>query len=480
MPNNASQVKAEQANAPTSAPAATPSVGRGSRLSSVLLSDFSSMYGNIPMPRFMNLWGSDDARPNNIAGMPLDSEFISFAQALYAYQNSDGWESRSGKKLDSSMARAFLEAMNLRQTYLCSENILNNTMYFATYSWLYEWLDKNGFAQINTDGWMKLDEFYRPVAWLEFDNASAVNFSFSLTATFEMAEDLRKILLAHICIDEAVVERTNFVEIIPGQGGLSMKSCTIDNPRVVHPEYYPYLDGGIEALFTDYIASPESVLIMVGPPGTGKTSGISAITDILSLLPIYAKKTEVVTNPGFVNYAFNLSDSYMDKVASSDAHRRSDLITEPYAKNQRRVDYGRIPIVKAESAVADDARIPMVIVEDAELLMAPRSSGNNAMQELLNETDGIGSNHTRKIVFTTNATNVDQIEEALMRAGRCYDVVHFRLLTPEEAIAARKAAGQPDFEERPTKDMSLADAMRPPRKRIVLSNGKAKLGFGSR
>ena len=47
-----------------------------------------------------------------------------------------------------------------------------------------------------------------------------------------------------------------------------------------------------------------------------------------------------------------------------------------------------------------------------------------------------------------------------MREGRCYDVIEFRLLTPAEAIAARKAHGLPDFEETPTKDMSLADPTR--------------------
>jgi SpoVK/Ycf46/Vps4 family AAA+-type ATPase len=121
--------------------------------------------------------------------------------------------------------------------------------------------------------------------------------------------------------------------------------------------------------------------------------------------------------------------------------------------------------------------VPVIVVEDADALLRPRSEGNLIMPELLNETDGIGSNHTRKIIFTTNLASISDIDEALTRAGRCYGVINCRLLTPEEAIAARRANGLPDFEAVPVKDVSLAEALRKPRKRICISNGKAGLGF---
>jgi SpoVK/Ycf46/Vps4 family AAA+-type ATPase len=121
--------------------------------------------------------------------------------------------------------------------------------------------------------------------------------------------------------------------------------------------------------------------------------------------------------------------------------------------------------------------VPIIVVEDGDSLLTPRSQGNIMMPELLNETDGIGSNHTRKLVITTNVAHIRDIDEALMRPGRCYGVIECRLLTPDEAIAARAANGLPEFEVLPVKDMSLAEALRKPRKRIQISNGKAGLGF---
>ena len=60
---------------------------------------------------------------------------------------------------------------------------------------------------------------------------------------------------------------------------------------------------------------------------------------------------------------------------------------------------------------------------------------------------------------------------------RCYGVINFRLLTPDEVITARVASGLPPFDEIPTGNVSLATALRKPRKRICLSTGKAGIGF---
>ena len=116
----------------------------------------------------------------------------------------------------------------------------------------------------------------------------------------------------------------------------------------------------------------------------------------------------------------------------------------------------------------------MIIVEDGDLLIAPRSHGNEMMAELLNETDGVGSAITRKMIITTNLTDKSQIEPALMRDGRHYmgEPLHFRLLTPMEAIEARAAAGLPSFEVTPSENISLARALRKPRKKIYLKEGE--------
>jgi hypothetical protein len=81
------------------------------------------------------------------------------------------------------------------------------------------------------------------------------------------------------------------------------------------------------------------------------------------------------------------------------------------------------------------------------------------MSELLNMTDGATGNSARKVIFTTNLSDPSQMDEALLRAGRCFAVVNFRAMFPDEVIAAREAAGLPAFFEAPTEEMSLAAAL---------------------
>jgi SpoVK/Ycf46/Vps4 family AAA+-type ATPase len=163
----------------------------------------------------------------------------------------------------------------------------------------------------------------------------------------------------------------------------------------------------------------------------------------------------------------------MSDIAGTTAKERTNLFVD---RKLVKSEYWYHPGIN-RTTENKDPRVPMIVVEDADLLLSPRSTGNMSMAQLLNETDGISSNHDRKVVFTTNLSRRSDIDEALMRTGRCYDVIEFRLLTPEEAIAARKAHGLPDFEETPVKDMSLADALRKPRKRIFVKNGKIGIGF---
>ena len=44
------------------------------------------------------------------------------------------------------------------------------------------------------------------------------------------------------------------------------------------------------------------------------------------------------------------------------------------------------------------------------------------------------------MIFTTNLENVNRIDEAITREGRCYGVIEFRPLTFEEAKIAAEVA----------------------------------------
>jgi hypothetical protein len=177
---------------------------------------------------------------------------------------------------------------------------------------------------------------------------------------------------------------------INGRGQVT-RVCTEE--RVSEPlldEAYPVL-GGVEEFIGQYLAAPESVLVLQGAPGTGKTRLIRAI-----LAAIGAARNE----PAEVLYS---GDS---AVLESDD-------------------------VFLEFIVGD---FQAFVVEDADHLLAPRCDGNQTLHRFLNIADGIASARGRKIIFSTNLPNVRDIDEALVRPGRCFAHLYLEELQPEEAV----------------------------------------------
>jgi hypothetical protein len=410
---------------------------------------------------------------------PLNSHFHSFGEALFSWTNSEGFEKSFDKCADAGMVKAFCTALNVPFVPVTNQ-LLNTTHYFESDAWVFKYIEDKGFVRRGRGVFLLLDESNRPIALLDISRNTTTNVAFEFYGAEHLALEFRELMKKHVKVDAKSEKKTIFAEVVIGMslggmgGGLQLIRGTIDNPRVAQPEFYPYLDGGIEALLRDFIESDESVLILKGNPGTGKSSLVAAGIEALSLLPIYAKRADAIADKGFINFVFQSSDEYMAKIAGTAAKARSDLFKEQLVK-EREFLFAQ-PLAEVEEE-AEEPRVPIIVVEDADLLLTPRSQGNQKMAELLNETDGIGSNHTRKIIFTTNLANNRDIDEALMRPGRCYAVIDCRLLTPSEAVLARAAGGLPNFEEPPTKDVSLAEALRKPRKKIFISNGKAGLGF---
>ncbi len=147
---------------------------------------------------------------------------------------------------------------------------------------------------------------------------------------------------------------------------------------------YPWLGTGVDDYIEAYMNSSASVLILIGPPGTGKTSFIKHMIHM-------SKKTAKIT--------------YDMEVMSKD-HFFAGFIS-------------------------DDSMF--LIAEDADNFMAARAEGNNMMHRFLNVSDGLISSSNKKLVFSTNLPNIEEIDPALLRPGRCYDVLQFRPLTRAEA-----------------------------------------------
>jgi ATP-dependent 26S proteasome regulatory subunit len=89
--------------------------------------------------------------------------------------------------------------------------------------------------------------------------------------------------------------------------------------------------------------------------------------------------------------------------------------------------------------IDDDSRF--LVMEDADAFLQARADGNTIMHKFLNVSDGLISAADKKLVFSTNIPNIRDIDAALIRPGRCFDVMEFRALSIDEAQAVIRESG---------------------------------------
>lgn len=432
---------------------------------------------NLADLRELSLNDQEEVRSEAFGIKPLTSEFQNFGEALFNWQNSDGVSERKSKIADSFMVHAFCTANQLRYSRVNLAHYMRQNDYFEDDQWVYDFIREHSYFGIGGGIYFKTDAANRPISYLRVTSESQINVNVEIAGVESLTMLLREAAKENLCIENSELKASYSEVLLMKLSGsdtpiLTTMGGVIQNSRQSKPEYYPYIDGGLEALIKQFMESEETVLILMGPPGTGKSSIVAAAAEVMNLHPIYAKKSDVILHQSFVSYVCRLSDEMMAKVDGTKAKSRIDL----YKK--RSVGDVEYPALGHLSEDEEQPRAPLIVIENADALIAPRSQGNLHMADLLNETDGIGANHTRKLLFATNLTSTKAIDEALLRPGRCYAVVNCRLLTPDEAVAARKAAGLPDFTEYPKEDISLAEALRKPMKKITIEKVKSRIGFG--
>ena len=191
-------------------------------------------------------------------------------------------------------------------------------------------------------------------------------------------------------------------------GSRTTASMVLDKPKPVHDALYPWIDGGLTAYFDRFAASDDVVLVLLGEPGTGKTSFIRHL---------------------LWHLRWNCAVTY-----DPDLLKRDDLFVSFLTSQEDQV----------------------MIVEDADVFLTSRTRDHNdLMARFLNVSDGLYKpSTTKKLIFTGNITQLNQIDDALLREGRCFDCLMFRPLTFDEAVQAAQAVGISVPTER--RDHSLA------------------------
>lgn len=151
-------------------------------------------------------------------------------------------------------------------------------------------------------------------------------------------------------------------------------------------EMYPFLgEETLNGYYDRFLKSTANILVLIGPPGTGKTT-------FLRGLLAHTKRSATLT--------------YHPKILQQDSFF---------------VDWLR-------------SKDTFMILEDADTLLMPREDGNEMMSRFLNMGDGLMGFNDKKLIFSTNLPSTRDIDQALTRKGRCFDVLEFSALNKQQAI----------------------------------------------
>ena len=174
------------------------------------------------------------------------------------------------------------------------------------------------------------------------------------------------------------------------RGGLTNTSFDELMHEGIHDEAYPSLGTTVEDFAERYLSASETVLVLQGPPGTGKTRLVRSILSAIS-------------------------------------RRKGDSANVMYTADRKSLEGDEIFVEFITGA--HDA----FVIEDADHLLLARTSGNQDLHRFLAIADGVVRAQGRKIIFTTNLANVSDLDDALLRPGRCFANVRTRPLVRDEA-----------------------------------------------
>ena len=217
------------------------------------------------------------------------------------------------------------------------------------------------------------------VIWAAGADKGRAFFTYELNATtvaVEIFGDASQIsYFRNTLFKDFLVSKSN-LEWIYNANGDSI-TIALRNDRNPCDEMYSFLAGTtLHEYYDRFMASDASILLLIGPPGTGKTSFTRGLLQ-------YKEIDAIVT--------------YDPAVLSKD-HIFAQFI-------------------EGDSTV--------FVIEDADTLLRARSDGNDMMSKFLNIGDGLVTTRGKKMIFSTNLPSINDVDPALVRPGRCFDILNF-------------------------------------------------------
>lgn len=251
------------------------------------------------------------------------------------------------------------------------------------------------------------DELGRPQAILSLNQNNNARkpldpFSFELICGNEdLFQELTSILDTNLEIRSSVARLHTITGVGPGGLEITEEDINPETTKMAGNCFYPWMKNtSVEEYFREFLESDANVMVLYGPPGTGKSSMLTTAIAKLGLSALITSNSAVASNPEFLSRL-------------------------------------------GQKLAGENGKYDMVIVEDADSLMAPRDQGNDALSQLLNATSGISQKLRFKLVLTSNQKDDSKIDPALLRHGRCFDRMLFGGLNQEQANEVMEFLGRP-------------------------------------
>lgn len=198
-----------------------------------------------------------------------------------------------------------------------------------------------------------------------------------------------------------------------GNNGLTNNSKQLKEEDIeyISTLYYPYIN--INVMFDQFFTGAENILLCVGQPGVGKSK-------LATLALKYAvKNSDKIPYDKFLQGLEN-DAQYINVVLVKGA----DVLSKDSFWN-----------------IMEEEPPDFVIIDDLDYMLTKRSADvqssddqlkNNFLNQFLSFTDGV-EKHKSKFIITTNQ-NYDEIDTALLRKGRLFDILELRELQLHEAL----------------------------------------------